>query len=123
MSGAFLPLPQSAPYTAPLKVLICGGTTSSGKALDNCVSIEPEAANSTLDSLISFFRLIDSIVPWVRWRSIPSFVISFMAVKTDWLIMSSNILQFNGSHADGLGHADDKWAVLCEVRIVPDVGL
>jgi hypothetical protein len=47
MSGAFLPLPQSAPYTAPLKVLICGGTTSSDKALDNCVSIEPEAANPT----------------------------------------------------------------------------
>ena len=27
--------------------------------------------------------------------------------------MSSNILQFNT-------HADDKWAVLCEVRIAPD---
>ena len=39
--------------------------------------------------------------------------------------MSSNILQFNGSHADVLGpctDADDKWVVLCEVRIVPDVG-
>jgi hypothetical protein len=43
-SGAFVPLPQSAPYTALLKVLICGGTTPSGNALDNCVSIEPEAA-------------------------------------------------------------------------------
>ena len=47
LSGAFVPLPQSAPYTTPLKVLICGGTTLSGGALDNCVSISPEAANPT----------------------------------------------------------------------------
>jgi len=47
LSGAFVPLPLSAPYIAPLKVFICGGTTLSGDALDNCVSIEPEAPSPT----------------------------------------------------------------------------
>jgi hypothetical protein len=38
-------LPQYAPYTDPLGVLICGGSTIDGKALDNCVSTFPEATN------------------------------------------------------------------------------
>jgi hypothetical protein len=38
-------LPQHAPYTDPLEVLICGGSTiGAGEALDNCVTIAPEAA-------------------------------------------------------------------------------
>ena len=32
---------QSAPYTDPVTVLICGGSNF-GIALDNCVSMEPE---------------------------------------------------------------------------------
>ena len=47
LSGAFLPLPLSAPYTTPLQVFICGGTTGSGGALDNCVTIAPESNNPT----------------------------------------------------------------------------
>ena len=47
LSGAFLPLPLSAPYTAPLQVFICGGTTGSGVALDNCVTIAPEGPKPT----------------------------------------------------------------------------
>jgi hypothetical protein len=37
-------LPQVAPYTAPLEVLICGGTTAEpvNAALDNCVSLKPD---------------------------------------------------------------------------------
>lgn len=63
-SGAFVPLPQSAPYTALLKVLICGGTTPSGNALDNCVSIEPEAATPswTVERMPSK-RVIPCMVP------------------------------------------------------------
>jgi len=39
-------LPQHAPYTDPLTVLICGGTIPGPEvALDNCVSIQPEATN------------------------------------------------------------------------------
>ena len=39
-------LPQYAPYSDPLTVLICGGSTPSvHNAIDNCVSMQPEAAN------------------------------------------------------------------------------
>ncbi|KAJ3478643.1 hypothetical protein NLJ89_g12370 [Agrocybe chaxingu] len=48
LEGASVPLPQHAPYTAPLEILICGGSTEGpGFALDNCVSIAPEAPNPT----------------------------------------------------------------------------
>ncbi|KAI1323225.1 hypothetical protein F5Y16DRAFT_351006 [Xylariaceae sp. FL0255] len=46
LEGASVLLPQYAPYTDPLGVLMCGGSTiGTGYALDNCVSIYPEAAN------------------------------------------------------------------------------
>ncbi len=46
LEGSMMLLPQSAPYTAPLGVLICGGSTPfGGFALDNCVSTTPESAN------------------------------------------------------------------------------
>lgn len=46
LEGAMTVFPQSAPYTALMRILICGGSTP-GPAIvvDNCVSIEPEAAN------------------------------------------------------------------------------
>ncbi|KAN0105464.1 copper radical oxidase [Russula decolorans] len=44
--GASVLLPQYAPYTDPITVLICGGSDF-GNALDNCVSIRPEADNAT----------------------------------------------------------------------------
>jgi hypothetical protein len=41
-----MPLPQHAPYTDPLEILICGGSTPfGGDAIDNCVTITPEAPN------------------------------------------------------------------------------
>lgn len=40
-------LPQYAPFTAPLGILICGGSTiGAAIALDSCVSSQPEAANN-----------------------------------------------------------------------------
>ena len=45
--GASVLLPQHAPYTDEITVLICGGSDSGGNALDNCVSIQPEAKNPT----------------------------------------------------------------------------
>jgi hypothetical protein len=46
LEGTAVLLPQHAPYTDPLGVLICGGSTQGGgEALDNCVSTEPDAAN------------------------------------------------------------------------------
>jgi hypothetical protein len=46
MEAASVFFPQSAPYTDPVTVLICGGSNF-GIALDNCVSIEPEGNNPT----------------------------------------------------------------------------
>jgi hypothetical protein len=44
--GTAVLLPQYAPYTAPLEILICGGSTGGiGHALDNCVSIKPDDAD------------------------------------------------------------------------------
>ncbi|KAF2467278.1 putative glyoxal oxidase precursor [Lindgomyces ingoldianus] len=48
MEGTAVLLPQSAPYTDPLKIMICGGSTPyQGFALDNCVTIAPEVENAT----------------------------------------------------------------------------
>ena len=51
-------LPQRAPYTDPITVLVCGGATSNGIALDNCISIQPEAANPTwvIERMVRSFR-------------------------------------------------------------------
>ena len=46
MEGAAVLFPQSAPYTNPITILICGGSNF-GVALDNCVSIQPEVNNPT----------------------------------------------------------------------------
>ena len=49
MEGASVLLPLKAPYTELSTVLICGGSDPAGNALDNCVSIQPEADNPTWD--------------------------------------------------------------------------
>ena len=46
MEGTAALLPQHAPYTDPITVLVCGGSNF-GVALDNCISIQPETANPT----------------------------------------------------------------------------
>ena len=46
LEGTAMLLPQYAPFTEPLGVLICGGSNlGAAVALDNCVSTQPEAAN------------------------------------------------------------------------------
>lgn len=60
LEGAAVPLPQHAPYTDPLEVLICGGSTiGAGYALDNCVTIAPEASNPTwtIERMVSALQL------------------------------------------------------------------
>ncbi|KAJ7119891.1 glyoxal oxidase N-terminus-domain-containing protein [Mycena crocata] len=48
LEGAAVMFPQHAPYTDPVRVLTCGGSSPPANiALDNCVSIEPEGANPT----------------------------------------------------------------------------
>jgi hypothetical protein len=46
MEGAAVLFPQSAPYTDPVTMLVCGGSNF-GIALDNCVSMQPESNNPT----------------------------------------------------------------------------
>ncbi|KAG8215859.1 copper radical oxidase [Butyriboletus roseoflavus] len=48
MEGTAVLLPQHAPYTDLIEILICGGSTpGAGIALDNCITIAPEAENPT----------------------------------------------------------------------------
>ncbi|PVH81496.1 copper radical oxidase [Cadophora sp. DSE1049] len=48
LEGSMVILPQHAPYTDPVGVLICGGSTEGGGyPIDNCVSTQPEVANPT----------------------------------------------------------------------------
>src|SRR6266404_8872034 len=54
--GASVLLPQHAPYTDPITVLICGGSNF-GTALDNCVSIQPDSDSATwaIERMVRFF--------------------------------------------------------------------
>ena len=48
MEGTAVLLPQYPPYTDPIEILICGGSTPGAAiALDNCISIAPEVENPT----------------------------------------------------------------------------
>lgn len=61
MEGTALILPQHAPYTDPITVLVCGGSTPGpAVALDNCVSIQPDVENSTwtLERMVRFLPFL-----------------------------------------------------------------
>jgi hypothetical protein len=60
LEGTSMLFPQAYPYTDPLKVLICGGSTpGAGEALDNCVTLEPETpnANWTIERMVRSHHL------------------------------------------------------------------
>jgi hypothetical protein len=65
LEGTAVLLPQKWPYTAPLGILICGGSTEGvSNALDNCVSTFPEVANPvwTIERMPSF-RVMPCMAP------------------------------------------------------------
>ncbi|KAK3940061.1 glyoxal oxidase-like protein [Diplogelasinospora grovesii] len=65
LEGTAVLLPQKWPYSDPLGILICGGSTLGvSNALDNCVSTYPEAANPTwtLERMPSF-RVMPCMAP------------------------------------------------------------
>lgn len=65
LEGTAVLLPQKSPYTDDLGILICGGSTNGpSNALDNCVSIYPEATTPTwtLERMPSF-RVMPCIAP------------------------------------------------------------
>lgn len=41
-SGAYVIMPMTAPFTAPMQVLVCGGASQENVGLSTCVSITPE---------------------------------------------------------------------------------
>ncbi|KAL9604640.1 MAG: hypothetical protein Q9219_000360 [cf. Caloplaca sp. 3 TL-2023] len=56
LEGAAMMMPQKAPYTEPVTMLICGGSTvGAATANDNCVSIQPEnpSSNWTIERMPS----------------------------------------------------------------------
>lgn len=60
--GIAMVLPQTAPYSAPLQVVICGGSTPYFEiALDNCVTISPDVpgANWTIERMPNIVALPD----------------------------------------------------------------
>jgi hypothetical protein len=64
--GTSVLLPQHAPYTDPLTVLICGGSVPGPEiALDNCVSIQPEVGNATwtIERMVSPSSVVLSSTP------------------------------------------------------------
>ncbi|KAI0052846.1 copper radical oxidase [Auriscalpium vulgare] len=87
MEGAAVILPQSPPYTAPVTILVCGGSNF-GIALDNCVSIQPEAKTPT----------------WVVERMPSARVMSCMVALPDGTFMIMNGAQ---QGVAGFGLADD----------------
>ncbi|KAI2467216.1 putative glyoxal oxidase [Annulohypoxylon bovei var. microspora] len=88
LEGTSVLLPQFAPYTDPLGILICGGSTTGHSAIDNCVSTYPEVANPT----------------WTLERMPSKRVLSCMAPLPD-----GTYLIANGAHEGiaGFGLADD----------------
>lgn len=89
LEGTAVLLPLYAPYTTPLTVLICGGsTTGASLAVDNCVTIQPEVANPV----------------WTLERMPSQRVISCMSALPD-----GTYLILNGAHQGvaGFGLATD----------------
>ncbi len=65
LEGTAVLLPQRWPYTDPIGVLLCGGSTDGpGYAIDNCVSTQPEVANPvwTIERMPSF-RVMSCMAP------------------------------------------------------------
>lgn len=59
LSGASTLFPQHYPYTDPVEVLFCGGSDvlQFQRALDNCISIQPEVPNPTwnIERMVSLY--------------------------------------------------------------------
>ncbi|KAG2002470.1 hypothetical protein CC2G_004661 [Coprinopsis cinerea AmutBmut pab1-1] len=96
LEGAMIPIPQHAPYTDPLEVLICGGSTiGAAYALDNCVRGAPEAEN----------------MEWVIERMPSRRVMPCMAALPDGTIFIANGAH-HGVAGFGLGEDPNLQAIL-----------
>ncbi|KAI0441112.1 copper radical oxidase [Xylaria telfairii] len=96
LQGTMVLMPQSAPYTDPLTVLICGGTTDGANfGLDNCISTQPE----------------DPDAEWTIERMPSTRVVTCMVNLPDgrYLILNGAV---NGRAGFGLASNPNKAAVL-----------
>ncbi|KAI1203614.1 copper radical oxidase [Nemania serpens] len=96
LQGTLVLLPQSAPYTDPMSVLICGGTTDGANfGLDNCISTQPEVAGAQ----------------WAIERMPSTRVVTCMVNLPDgrYLILNGAV---NGRAGFGLAQNPNKAAVL-----------
>lgn len=60
LEGTMMLLPQTYPYTDPLTVIVCGGSTPfEGAAIDNCASVQPDAPSPkwTIERMVSYNSL------------------------------------------------------------------
>ena len=67
--GTAMVLPQHAPYTDPLTVLICGGSTPFSEiGLDNCVTIQPTVPNPqwTIERMVSSFQSFSFTLSYLK---------------------------------------------------------
>lgn len=65
LEGSMVLLPQYAPYTENLGVLICGGSTSGGGyAIDNCISTRPEDPDPvwTIERMVCDYPALNILV-------------------------------------------------------------
>lgn len=63
--GVFATLPQYAPYTDPLGVIMCGGSSPGfAQAIDNCVTTYPDVANPTW----TIERMVNSLLRFLPPR-------------------------------------------------------
>ncbi|KAK6068607.1 WSC domain-containing protein [Seiridium cupressi] len=94
--GTLALLPQHAPYSDPLEVLICGGTTDGANfALDNCIRTQPDVASAD----------------WEIERMPSTRVVSCMTALPDgrYIILNG---AYNGRAGFGLATDPNKGAVL-----------
>lgn len=94
--GSSVLMPQKAPYTDPITIMICGGSNPGlAIGIDNCVSIQPEAANPT----------------WALERMPSGRVMSCMVALPDGTYLINNGA-FLGTAGFGLGTGPNLNAVL-----------
>jgi hypothetical protein len=64
LQGAMSLLPQHSPYTDPLTVLVCGGSSDGANfGIDNCISTQPDVAGAdwVIERMVSFVFIPPSL--------------------------------------------------------------
>ncbi|KAH9902185.1 copper radical oxidase [Xylariomycetidae sp. FL2044] len=96
LQGTMSLMPQAAPYTDPLTIMICGGTTDGANfGLDNCITMQPDVEGSE----------------WIIERMPSTRVVTCMVNLPDGRLLILNGA-YNGRAGFGLAQNGNKGAVL-----------